>query len=144
VSEERKKLTPAVFHLDLGAVVPAIERFIDAKMKELGRQGIVVPLSGGLDSSTVAALCARAVGPELVTALLLPDRLGAPDALRFGRLVAAGLGVKAVEMGRLKDRIAVGRDVAVALIVGQYEYDVGLPASRRFGRNRISERETKQ
>lgn len=95
---ERLKLTPAVFELDLEAVVETIERFIRTGMEELGRDGIVVALSGGLDSSTVLTLCARAVGPGRVTALLLPDRKGAADALRFGRMVARQLGVRAVEL----------------------------------------------
>ena len=39
-----------------------IEAFIEQKRIELNRDGIVVPLSGGLDSSTVATLCVRASG----------------------------------------------------------------------------------
>jgi NAD+ synthase len=90
------KLTPAVFDLDVQATADTIERFISDQLTDLGRTGIVVPLSGGLDSSTVLALCVRAVGAERVTALLLPDKRGSKDALRFSRLVADRLGVRVV------------------------------------------------
>jgi NAD+ synthase len=90
------RLTPAVFDLDVQATAETIERFIADQLTDLGRTGIVVPLSGGLDSSTVLALCVRAVGADRVTALLLPDKRGSKDALRFSRLVAERLGVRVV------------------------------------------------
>ncbi|RXM07233.1 NAD(+) synthase, partial [Citrobacter sp. AAK_AS5] len=75
---------------------------------ELGREGIVVALSGGLDSSSVLALCARAVGPARVTALLLPDKRGSRDALRFSRLVAGRLGVRVVALDATRVNRAAG------------------------------------
>ena len=61
----------------------------------LRRRGVVLGLSGGVDSSVVAALCARALGPARVLALLMPERDSSPDALRLGREVAEGLGIEA-------------------------------------------------
>ncbi len=90
------RLAPAVFDLDVPTVVATIERFISDQLTDLGCAGVVVPLSGGLDSSTVLALCVRAVGADSVTALLLPDKRGSKDALRFSRLVAHRLGVRVV------------------------------------------------
>lgn len=108
------RLSPAVFDMDISAVGEVIERFISAQLTELGREGIVVALSGGLDSSTVLALCARAVGPDRVTALLLPDRRGSRDALRFSRLVAGRLGVRVVAL----DATRVNRAAGVYAFVG--------------------------
>lgn len=127
-------LTPAVFDLDVDAVVPAIERFVRDAMGDLARQGIVVPLSGGLDSSTVLALCARAVGPDRVTALLLPDRKGAPDALRFGRLVADRLGVRTAEV----DTTRVNRAAGVYRFLG---YRLPRRLVARIARSRLSGRD---
>ncbi len=89
------RLSPEVFQIDCTVVVPKIEAFIREKMGALSRAGVLVPLSGGLDSSTVAALCARAVGRESVTGLMLPDIKGSRDARRFGRMVAKELGIHA-------------------------------------------------
>jgi len=62
----------------------------------LKRQGLVVGLSGGIDSSTVAALCAKAVGPERVLGLLMPDRDSSADTDRLAGLAAAACGIRTV------------------------------------------------
>jgi len=50
-------------------------------------------MSGGVDSSVVAALCARALGRDRVQALFMPERDSSDDALRLGRMVAEQLGI---------------------------------------------------
>ena len=65
-------------------------------MQEMGRSGIVIPISGGLDSSVVAALSANAVGKDKVLGLLLPEKKGNPEALHFAHLLARHLGIKTV------------------------------------------------
>jgi NAD+ synthase len=59
----------------------------------LRRKGAVVGMSGGIDSSVVAALCARAFGPERVLGLFMPERDSSGDALRLGREVASAFGL---------------------------------------------------
>jgi NAD+ synthase len=65
----------------------------DQVLKRLRKRGVVLGLSGGIDSSVVAALCVRALGPDHVFALFTPERDSEPDSLRLGRLLAAKLGV---------------------------------------------------
>jgi len=62
----------------------------------LRRRGVVLGLSGGVDSSVVAALCQRALGPDRVLGLLMPERAGEEDALRLGRQVAEQLGIRSL------------------------------------------------
>lgn len=62
--------------------------------QNLHRRGAVVGISGGIDSSVVAALCARALGPERVVGLFMPDRDSSPDSLRLGQLVAERIGIR--------------------------------------------------
>lgn len=70
-------------------------RFIhDGVLGRLRRRGVVVGISGGVDSAVVAALCARALGPERVLGLLMPERDSSPDSLRLGELVAGRLGIR--------------------------------------------------
>jgi NAD+ synthase len=58
------------------------------------RRGVVLGISGGVDSSVVLALCVRAFGPEHVTALLLPEKDSDPESEQLGRLVAGRFGVE--------------------------------------------------
>jgi NAD+ synthase len=64
--------------------------------RRLRRRGAIVGLSGGIDSSVTAALCAKALGPENVLAVLMPERDSDPDSLRLGRLVADTIGIASV------------------------------------------------
>ena len=93
---------PPRFSRDVLRIDPAaVSARIEAALREqvlgsLKRRGVIVGLSGGVDSSVVAALAARALGPNRVLALLMPERDSSPDALRLGRLAADALGIPAV------------------------------------------------
>ena len=63
---------------------------------QLKRKGVVVGLSGGIDSSVVASLCVRALGRERVLGLFMPETDSSDDSLRLGRLIADTLGIKVV------------------------------------------------
>lgn len=60
---------------------------------QLRRRGLVLGLSGGIDSSVCVALAARAVGPERVFALFMPENDSDPESLSLGQRVAATFGV---------------------------------------------------
>src|SRR2546423_15633814 len=62
-----------------------IEAFIVHAVRESGRTGVILGLSGGIDSALVAKLCADAIGPERVLALALPDGKGGRDLTTPGR-----------------------------------------------------------
>lgn len=63
---------------------------------QLKRRGAVVGISGGIDSAVVTALCARALGPDKVFGIFMPENDTSDDALRFGRVLAQAMGVQAV------------------------------------------------
>jgi NAD+ synthase len=56
--------------------------------KKLKRRGLVVALSGGIDSSVSAGLAVKALGPERVFALLMPERHSSDDTLTLSTSVA--------------------------------------------------------
>jgi len=60
------------------------------------RRGAVVGCSGGVDSSVVMALCAQALGPQRVLAVLLPERESSPESVTLARAWAEALGVETV------------------------------------------------
>jgi NAD+ synthase len=83
-----------VLSIDPAAVSESIEEAIREQVRAtLKRRGAVVGLSGGIDSSVVAALCARALGKERVLGLLMPERDSSEDSMRLGRMIAAHLGI---------------------------------------------------
>ena len=61
--------------------------------KQIRKRGAVVAMSGGVDSSVVAALCAKALGPENVLGLFMPERDSSPVSLQRGQKLAAQLGI---------------------------------------------------
>lgn len=65
-------------------------------IKTLRKRGAVLGLSGGIDSSVTAALCARALGPGKVTGVFMPEHDSDPDSLRLGQALAAATGVTTV------------------------------------------------
>jgi NAD+ synthase len=68
----------------------------DQVLRRLKRRGIVLGLSGGIDSSVSAALAVAAFGEKRVLGVLMPERDSDPDSLRLGKLVADTLGIETV------------------------------------------------
>lgn len=80
--------------IDCKKVTNVIVNFIQKKVKDEGKNGVVLGLSGGLDSSTVAFLAARAMGdPSKVHALYLPDRDSEGKFRNHAQEVAQKLGL---------------------------------------------------
>lgn len=64
--------------------------------RQLRRRGVVLGLSGGIDSSVTAALCVSALGPERVLGLFMPEEDSDPESLRLGQLLADSLHIETV------------------------------------------------
>jgi NAD+ synthase len=83
-----------VLALDLEAEADRIAASLrDSLSRTLRKRGLVVAVSGGIDSSVCAALAVRAVGAPRVFALLLPERESSPDSTARGRLLCEHLGI---------------------------------------------------
>jgi NAD+ synthase len=67
-------LAPEVLSLDLPEVEKRIERFIADYVEKTKTDGVVLGISGGVDSCTVAALSAKAIGGSRVLGLMLSER----------------------------------------------------------------------
>lgn len=100
------------------------ERMREAVYKDLRRRGAVVGLSGGIDSSLVAFLCARAFGPERVLGVLMPEGESAPDTLDLSQVSADAAGVPTVHEDITPILEAVGcyarRDAAISTVLPEY------------------------
>ena len=93
-----KPFSKDLLKLDCAAEADRICTFIRPEtLQNFRKKGVVVAVSGGIDSSTVLALAARALGPDRVVALLMPEKDSSADTLQLSQLIAEHLGVKAVE-----------------------------------------------
>ena len=95
--------------LDYERVAAEACGFIRAQVEAAGAGGVVFGLSGGIDSSVVAHLSARALGPDRCMALIMPNEAFTPDSeTDDGLLVAArlGLGHKVVPIGAVSDAVS--------------------------------------
>ncbi len=70
--------------------VQALVTFIKDAVETTHSEGVVVGLSGGVDSALSAALAVGALGPERVHAFMLPHRTSSPDSVTDARAVADG------------------------------------------------------
>ena len=66
-------LTPSLLEIDFSETQKRICRFIKEYVENAGAKGIVLGLSGGIDSATIAALSSLAIGGENVLGLMLPE-----------------------------------------------------------------------
>src|SRR5688572_1282304 len=73
-----------------------VEGIRDVVFNQLRRRGAVLGVSGGIDSTVVAYLCAQALGKDRVQILFMPEVDSSSDSLRLGTLVADLLGVRHV------------------------------------------------
>jgi NAD+ synthase len=90
----------------------------------LRKRGAVVAISGGVDSGVCAALAARALEPDRVLGLILPERESPTQASERARSLAAQLGIAHIEQDITSTLEALGcyrsRDEAVSRVVPGY------------------------
>ena len=88
-------LGPTVLEFDCEREIERIcARLREILSHDLSRRGLVVAMSGGIDSSVSAALSVRALGPERVYGLLLPEHDSSGFSVTRGRLLAEHLGIR--------------------------------------------------
>jgi NAD+ synthase len=100
----------------------AIRRYVHETLK---RRGVVVALSGGIDSSVVGALCVRALGTEHVLGLLLPEKDSSVETMSLSAVMVAHLGIRS-EQRDITDLLTVAgcyryRDEAIQSVIPNYD-----------------------
>jgi NAD+ synthase len=118
-------ISPDVLRLDPAAESDRIAGAIrDQVTRTLRRRGVVVGLSGGIDSAVTAALCVRALGASRVLGLLMPERESSPDSVALARLVGDRLGIRTVVEDVTAVLDALGcyrrRDAAIRTVIPDY------------------------
>jgi len=89
-----------------------ISSFIDEKMKESQTSGVVIGLSGGLDSSTTAYLCAKTIKSDQILGIIMPTVTTPSDDIEDAVIVAEALGIE-YEIIHVDDLIAPFTDLCI-------------------------------
>jgi NAD+ synthase len=87
-------------------IIRSITQFIKSEIKAREFEGVLVGMSGGVDSSVVTLLAVKALGAEKVFGLILPDSSVKPkkdieDAEEFAKKL--GIKYKIIELGKIKN-----------------------------------------
>jgi NAD+ synthase len=137
----------AALAIDAAHVAATIEQAIRRQVGELRRRGIVVGLSGGIDSSVVTTLCARALGAERVLVLLMPERDSSSESKSLGQLLTSQLGTPCIVEAIAPTLAAAGcyerQDDAIRKVFPEYgegyRHKVTLPSILDSDRLNVSE-----
>jgi NAD+ synthase len=115
------RFTPSEAAAELERIVEALR---ETTLRDLRRKGAVVGLSGGIDSSVVVALCARAFGPDRVLGLFMNDAESSDETVQLGQMAAAHLGIRTVNEPVASLLEAAGcyarRDAAIKTLIPTY------------------------
>lgn len=68
-----------VVNIPYDTVLSSLTHFVKEYLENSGAHGVVIGLSGGLDSSVLLAVLVKAISPSKVTALILPDSSATPE-----------------------------------------------------------------
>ena len=120
-----KTFDASALDMDCDRVIEDIcSRLREILSKDVSRRGFVVAMSGGIDSSVSSALCVRAIGPERVYGLMLPERDSSGASTARGRLLAEHLKIKYEVFDIAPTLEAIGcyrwRDDAIRVVFPEY------------------------
>jgi NAD+ synthase len=119
------KFTKDSLKIDAAAAAESLQAEIRHQIgRVLKKSGAVVGISGGIDSSVCAALCARALGPGRVVGIMMPETDSSPESERLARKLSEQFGFET-----LKEDISGGlaglgcyqrRDEAIRMVFPDY------------------------
>jgi len=124
--DTQKRTVWNALQIDCATEAERIEAALRRHVHEtLKRRGVVVALSGGIDSSVTGALCVRALGPERVLGLLLPEKDSSDDTRSLSRTIVSHLGIRSEYCDITELLTAAGcyryRDEAIRSVIPAYD-----------------------
>ena len=130
--------------IDSERISRELETFVKTSVSDYNREGVIVGLSGGLDSSVVLALSVAALDSSKVLGLIMPERDSSQDSESDARLLAETLGVRVekVELTPILDEMGIyqhipraiftRKKIAGATVKGSYKLYTTLTGERPF------------
>lgn len=120
------KFNKDILKLDAARVTDQICETIRRQIRDdLKKSGVVVGISGGIDSTVVSALCARALGPERVLGIMMPEQESSGESEKLARELAAQFGFEAIKEDITGGLAGLGcyekRDEAIKQLFPEYD-----------------------
>ena len=128
------------FNLDVLKIDPVQEldklsEFIEGQVNSRRKKGVIVGLSGGIDSACIAAVAVHALGKEKVTGLVLPESESNPISSEYAIKHAQALGIehRQIDITPTVDSIVkyTWRDEYLQKLIPEYKpgykYNITLP-----------------
>ncbi|MDD4876857.1 MAG: NAD(+) synthase [Dehalococcoidales bacterium] len=140
----KTKLIPEHLRIDSEKVSQKLAAFIQNSVKSSKTKGVIIGLSGGLDSSTVLALAATTFPPHKILGLIMPERDSSLDSESDAKLIAKITGIKydRVELTPILDKMGIyqhipkvifsQKNLAGAAVMGGYKLYTKLTGERPF------------
>jgi NAD+ synthase len=125
-----------ILDIDCDSEVERLCNFIKEQTRAMKREGIIIGLSGGIDSAVSAALCVKALGSEKVYGLILPEKESNPVSAVYGKKHAdmMDLSTDTIDItptlegfGTYEKRDSVVRNIFQEYDIG-YKFKITLPA----------------
>ena len=124
-------LSKEAFDIDCEEVCKKVEKFIQDYVAGSHTKGLVIGLSGGIDSAVSAALAVRALGNDKVLGLILPNEKLAQHYEDDARVLAEQLGVEKEKITTDSDFVndlgADSLDTVELVMELEEEFDINIP-----------------
>jgi len=145
VQEINMTFSKEILNLDPAVETERIVTMLRQNVRQvMHRQGGVVGISGGIDSSLVLALAAKAFGPERVTAIMMPEKDSEAESEKLARNLAAHFGVEDAILENITPVLdGFGcyqrRDEAIKRVFPEYDADAGYTSKIVLPQNLLDE-----
>jgi len=124
-----------VLKIDPGQELALLSEFIVDQVSAFRKKGVIVGLSGGIDSACIAAVAVHALGKEKVAGLILPESESNPISSEYARKHAQALGIehREIDITATVDSIVAykWRDEFIQKMIPEYKpgykYNITLP-----------------
>lgn len=113
-----------ILKIDCAKEIEKITEFVNRNLLKNNRKGVVVGLSGGIDSALIASICVEALGRENVLGVILPEKESSPLSAKYAQKEANRLDIRTTKLDITSILQAIGtyqkRDTIVKDIFPEY------------------------
>ena len=79
---------------DVDKVIDGLTNFLKEQTIKFKKKGVIIGISGGIDSAVTTALSVKALGKENVFGLVMPEKESSDESKKFAKVLINQLGIK--------------------------------------------------